>query len=192
MENVLKIILEELQKHRKKQEQLQRFQRCSPHLDDTLPAFTFPSCSSVDKESSCESVAKDAGVDLPGSCLSSHSEERLEVASLSTQSTDHRPLSNSICSFGDVGTSKCDMTWCMKSQSTNNVGQDSSLDVGSLVDSGVDMEQSGSSSLVSPVDPNEDLFSSLEPSSLVPFLERQLLVDSFLEICQHASVSYKF
>jgi hypothetical protein len=40
----------------------------------------------------------------------------------------------------------------------------------------------------SPVDPTEDLFSILEGSTLVPFLESKLQVDSFLEICQHTAV----
>ncbi|XP_033606327.1 uncharacterized protein LOC111861733 isoform X3 [Cryptotermes secundus] len=40
----------------------------------------------------------------------------------------------------------------------------------------------------SPVDPTEDLFNVLEASTLVPFLESKLQVDSFLEICQHTAV----
>ena len=40
----------------------------------------------------------------------------------------------------------------------------------------------------SPVDPTEDLYHILEASSLVPFLESKLQVDSFLEICQHTAV----
>ncbi|XP_069681648.1 baculoviral IAP repeat-containing protein 6-like [Periplaneta americana] len=40
----------------------------------------------------------------------------------------------------------------------------------------------------SPVDPTEDLYNVLEASTLVPFLESKLQVDSFLEICQHTAV----
>lgn len=40
----------------------------------------------------------------------------------------------------------------------------------------------------SPVDPAEDLYNVLEASTLVPFLELKLQVDSFLEICQHTAV----
>ncbi|XP_067001240.2 uncharacterized protein [Anabrus simplex] len=41
---------------------------------------------------------------------------------------------------------------------------------------------------ISPVTDMEDLFNILEASSLVPFLEFKLQVDSFLEICQHTSL----
>lgn len=39
-----------------------------------------------------------------------------------------------------------------------------------------------------PVDPADDLLSVLEASTLVPFLESKLQVDSFLEICRHTEV----
>lgn len=50
--------------------------------------------------------------------------------------------------------------------------------------SGVSSQQNGKS----PVDPTEDLFNILEASTLVPFLESKLQVDSFLDICQHTAV----
>jgi hypothetical protein len=50
--------------------------------------------------------------------------------------------------------------------------------------SGLSSQQNGKT----PVDPTEDLFNVLEASTLVPFLESKLQVDSFLEICQHTAV----
>ena len=49
---------------------------------------------------------------------------------------------------------------------------------------GVGSQQNGKS----PIDPTEDLFTVLEASTLVPFLESKLQVDSFLEICRHTEV----
>ena len=39
-----------------------------------------------------------------------------------------------------------------------------------------------------PIDPLSDLFAVLEGSALIPFLESKLQANSFLEICNHASV----
>ena len=43
-------------------------------------------------------------------------------------------------------------------------------------------------SCASPIDPLSDLYAVLEGSALIPFLESKLQANSFLEICNHATV----
>ena len=57
--------------------------------------------------------------------------------------------------------------------------------VGANVNNGTD---GGDTTASTPIDPLSDLFAVLEGSALIPFLESKLQANSFLEICNHASV----
>ena len=57
--------------------------------------------------------------------------------------------------------------------------------LGANVNNGTD---GGDTTASTPIDPLSDLFAVLEGSALIPFLESKLQANSFLEICNHASV----
>lgn len=56
------------------------------------------------------------------------------------------------------------------------------------VPAGSNPASSASDDSLAPIDPLSDLYAVLEGSALIPFLESKLQANSFLEICNHASV----
>lgn len=165
IECVLQKILEELRKGSDPNRDLNVIIKKPFGVDDTYTSFTVPSCSS--NQALMEVTEKD-------------------------YSASHKAV------HGSNHVAAPPKKQCLVSLESDTVhseyGQDCKmLELESLNEkvvtpnkwiSGVSDQQNGKTA----IDPTEDLFNVLEASTLVPFLESKLQVDTFLEICQHTAV----
>jgi ubiquitin-protein ligase len=164
IECVLQKILQELRKGSDPNSDLNVMHRKPFGIEDTYTSFTVPSCSSklmdvTEKECSAGHNKAVHGSNHVAAPSKRQCLGGLESAAvLAEHGQDYRVLEPDTLNENVVIPNK----W----------------------NSGVSNQQNGKT----PVDPTEDLFNVLEASTLVPFLESKLQVDSFLEICQHTAV----
>ncbi|PSN58000.1 hypothetical protein C0J52_08097 [Blattella germanica] len=159
IECVLQKILQELRKGKDPDGKFSLSHKKAHGLDETYSSFSIPSCSSA--------------------MLT------MEVSEKQSKSNIHKVMheSNHVTA---APKKQCVLGFkkMPKDSFSSNCSSDLKLGTSNNWNSDNQPQQNGKS----PVDPTEDLFNVLEASTLVPFLESKLQVDSFLEISQHTAV----
>jgi len=166
IECVLQKILQELRKGSDSDSDLDIRHRKPFGIDDTYSSFTVPPSSS--NSSPMEVTAEE--------CIASH----YKAVHHNNNHVAAAPEKKFFVGLESVA----DLAECEDCKKLELESLSDKVVTHNKWNSGASKQQNGKN----PVDPMEDLFNVLEASTLVPFLESKLQVDSFLEISQHTAV----